>query len=296
MAENRCTQGSASVGGRETVCIDTYRILDSSRDRDCYEDVRVYLSALGQEVIDNTCTVRVRNAEVVWTQINVDSIPFNCGFYQLSARYYVKLSFEGCVSTGRSQDFSGIAVLDKRAVLYGGEGSVKIFTSTTESGLCDFTPAEAASNMPVGVVEVVDPIALSVKICERNHQCGCCFCRCDEIPEAVCSSLIGPLVDPDCGNRLYVSLGIFSVIRLKRPAQLLISASDYSVPDKESVTAEQDDPCSLFRTMAFPTGEFSATNCNQGAHGTPRAVLSTTNATSSAPGGFSGRCGCGNSN
>lgn len=292
MAENRCGQGSGALGGRETVCIDTYRILDSSRDRDCYEDVRIYLTALGQEVIDNTCTVRVRSAEVVWTQIGVDPIPFNCGFYQLTARYYVKLSFEGCVSTGRSQDFCGIAVLEKRAVLYGGEGSVKIFSSTGDTGLCDFSPADAASNLPVGVVEVVDPIALSVKICERNLQCGCCFCRCDEIPEAVCSSLIGPLVDPDCGNRLYVSLGIFSVIRLKRPAQLLISGTDYSVPDKESVTAEQDDPCSLFRTMAFPTGEFAGTNCGQ--NGNARALLSTTSGNANGISNLGGRCGCGN--
>jgi hypothetical protein len=290
MAENRCSQGGSTLGGRETVCIDTYRSLDSSRDRDCYEDVRIYLTALGQEVIDNTCTVRVRSSEVVWTQISVDPIPFNCGFYQLTARYYVKLCFEGCVSTGRSQDFSGIAVLEKRAVLYGGEGSVKIFTSSSETGLCDFSPAEAASNLPVGVVEVVDPIALSVKICERDHQCGCCFCRCDEIPEAVSSSLIGPLVDPDCGNRLYVSLGIFSVIRLKRPAQLLVSGTDYCVPDKESVTAEQDDPCSLFRTMAFPTGEFAGTNCNQNGGSNRGAVLSTANGVGSS----SGRCGCGN--
>ena len=290
MAENRCSQGGSAIGGRETVCIDTYRILDSSRDRDCYEDVRIYLTALGQEVVDNTCTVRVRSAEVVWTQIGVDPIPFNCGFYQLTARYYVKLSFEGCVATGRSQDFAGIAVLEKRAVLYGGEGSVKIFTSSSETGLCDFSPAEAASNLPVGVVEVVDPIALSVKICERDHACGCCFCRCDEIPEAVCSSLIGPLVDPDEGNRLYVSLGIFSVIRLKRPAQLLVSGTDYCVPDKESVTAEQDDPCSLFRTMAFPTGEFAGTNCPQSGAGNRGVVLSTANGTSHP----SGRCGCGN--
>ena len=287
MAENRCSQsgcGPNPTSGRETVCIDTYRILDSSRDRDCYEDVRIYLTAIGQEVIDNTCTVRVRTAEVVWTQINVDPIPFNCGFYQLTARYYVKLTFEGCVGNGRSQDFAGIAVLEKRAVLYGGEGSVKIFSSSADAGLCDFI-SEPGSNLPVGVVEVVDPIALSVKICDRNLQCGCCVCRCDEIPEAVSSALIGELVDPEVGNRLYVSLGIFSVIRLKRPAQLLISGTDYCVPDKESVAAQEDDPCSLFRTMAFPTGEFTGNTCPANGGSSGRAMLST----NASP---QGRCGC----
>lgn len=262
MAENRCGCGqNSNVNGRDTVCIDTYRVLDSSRDRDCYEDVRVYLTALGQELIDRTCTVRVRSAEVVWTSINVDPIQFNCGFYQLTIRYYIKLSFEACVGNGRSQDFCGIAVLEKRAVLFGGEGNVKIFSSSADAGFCDFNPADPASNVPIGVVEIVDPITLSVKICDRSTQCGCCFCSCEDIPEAVASNYIGELVDSDEGNRLYVSLGIFSVIRLERPAQLLINATDYCVPDKETVTAEEDDPCSLFRSMAFPIGEFTGGNC-----------------------------------
>ncbi len=279
MAENRCAQNTGTpLGGRETVCIDTYRILDSSRDRDCYEDVRVYLTPLGQEMIDHTCTVRVKGAEVVWTYIGVDAVPFNCGFYQMTIRYYVKMTFEGCLGVGKSQDFTGIAVLEKRAVLYGGEGSVKIFNSSADSGLCDFSPADPSSNVPVGVVEVVDPIALSVKICDRSTLCGCCVCTCDEIPEVVCSSFVGDLIDPEEGNRLYVSLGIFSVIRLKRPAQLLVNATDYSVPDKETVTAQEDDPCSLFRSMAFPSGEFSGSLCGKAPNTTaPTGCISTTN-------------------
>lgn len=292
MAENKCGCGQSGNGtgsGRETVCIDTYRILDSSRDRDCYEDVRVYLTPQGQEIIDHTCTVRVKSAEVIWTFIGVDPIPFNCGFYQLTARYYVKLAIEGCVGNGRSQEFCGISVLEKRAVLYGGEGSVKVFTSNSDNGLCDFNPSNASSNLPVGVVEVVDPIALSVKICENNCQCGCCFCTCDEIPEVVTASINDDLCDPEDGNRLYVSLGIFSVIRLKRPAQLLVNATDYSVPDKESVTASEDDPCSLFRSMAFPTGEFSGnTCCPSGTNG-----ASVNGITASNGGGGHGRGGCG---
>ena len=73
--------------------------------------------------------------------------------------------------------------------------------------------------------------------------------------EATCTLSSSP-VDTDDGKRLYVSLGIFSVFRIERPAQYLISASDYCVPDKECVTNESDDPCSIFRNMAFPTGEF----------------------------------------
>ena len=53
-----------------------------------------------------------------------------------------------------------------------------------------------------------------------------------------------------------IIFGIFSVIRIERPAQLLVTATDYSVPDKECVAPDEDDPCRLFHTMAFPVNEF----------------------------------------
>ena len=261
MAENRGICGQAGGQGRETVCIDTYRVLDSSRDRDCYEDVRVYLTQFGQEIVNSTCNVRVRECEVAGCTVTVDPIQFNCGFYQLTVRYFIKLTCESCMGPGRAQEFCGMTVLEKRSVLYGGEGDVKIYSSGDNSSACSFNPNES-DNTPIGVVETVDPVALSVKVCDRGALNGCCFCTCDQIPGSLSENTIGgDLVDPDEGNRLFVSLGVFSVLRLQRPAQLLVSATDYSVPDKESVPVEESDPCQLFRSMAFPAGEFSGTNC-----------------------------------
>ena len=261
MAENRGICGQAGGQGRETVCIDTYRVLDASRDRDCYEDVRVYLTQFGQEIIDRTCNVRVRGCEVAGCTVSVDPIQFNCGFYQLTVRYYITLTLESCMGQGRAQEFSGMTVLEKRSVLYGGEGDVKVFSSADGSSSCNFDPQNEGNNAPVGVVETVDPIALSVKVCDKNALRGCCFCTCDQIPQELAANANGELTDPEDGNRLFVSLGIFSVLRLQRPAQLLVNAADYSVPDKESVPVEESDPCKLFRSMSFPASEFSGTNC-----------------------------------
>jgi len=73
----------------------------------------------------------------------------------------------------------------------------------------------------------------------------------------VCCHVNGSLTDTydDC-KKLYVSLGFFSVIRIEREGQYLISASEYCVPDKECVIAEDSDPCTMFKRMAFPTSEF----------------------------------------
>jgi hypothetical protein len=66
----------------------------------------------------------------------------------------------------------------------------------------------------------------------------------------------GAISDGNGRRYLAVSLGIFSVIRLTRPAQYLIQATEYCVPDKECTTPCNDDPCGVFRSMAFPTKEF----------------------------------------
>ena len=59
--ENRFSCGGA--GGKDTVCIETNRILDSCRDRDCFENVRVYLTDIGNDIIERTGNVRTKAPE-----------------------------------------------------------------------------------------------------------------------------------------------------------------------------------------------------------------------------------------
>lgn len=276
MSENNrcsCNAGGASGSGRETVCIDTSHVLDSCRDRDCYENARVYLDSRGQELL-NRCgaTVHVVCAKILWTYISVDPIQFNRGFYQVTARFYIQVRLEVCVGGGRTQEFCGIAVLDKKVVLYGGEGNVHIFRSDPDANRC--TPwrgSNHSTNTPTAVIEAVEPVVLGSLVVEPNScNCPCCYtcCSCNDIPNDVCELCgVEDIGDPDDGNRLYVSLGLFTVFRIERPAQYLITASDYSVPDKECVSGEPNNPCSLFRNMAFPTGEFNnTTTCRENDH------------------------------
>ena len=259
MSDNRgnsspfCPQQSE----RETVCIDTLCVLDACRDKDCYEDVRVFLSDHGQEIIEHTASVRAKGAKILWTYVGVDPVRFNQGFYQVTVRFYIKVDMEACVGIGRSQEFSGIAVAEKRVVLYGSVGNVSIYRSDPAVGPCDLGNTDnASSNVPVGVVEVVDPVLLSARVVEPTVPCGCTCCCCCDIPAGIAAAVPGALGDNENGNSLLVTLGIFSVIRIERPAQYLVTAADYCVPDKECTPNEEDDPCSLFRRMAFPVGEF----------------------------------------
>ena len=264
MSENRCScnSGGASSGGRETICIDTNRVLDSCRDRDCYENARVYVGNVGQELLDRVgCTVRVVCAKILWTYISVDPIQFNRGFYQITARFYIHVRLEACTGIGRSQEFDGIAVVEKTVVLYGSEGNVSIFRSDPEANRCaPWTGSIRSNNLPTAVVETVEPVVLGSMVVEANSCADTCYCCCtaNDIPQDVTEQAgIDCLCDNTDGNRLYISVGLFTVFRIERPAQFLISASDYCVPDKECVCDEPSSPCNLFRNMAFPTSEFS---------------------------------------
>ena len=255
-----------SLGGKENVCIDVSRILDSCRDKDCFEDVKVFLNAYGREVVENATSVRAKCSKILAANINIEPVQFNRGFYQIYIRYFVKVVCEACIGMGRSREFEGLAVCEKNVILYGSEGNVSIFKS--EMGLsntiscgCNTT---MSTNLPTVAVEVIDPVILNAKIAE-DCNCCCCCCSPDDVPEPLSELFGGSFESAESAKNLYVSLGFFSVIRIERPGQYIVSANEFSVPDKECVMTQPDDPCQAFAKMAFPVNEFypPSLTCNK---------------------------------
>ena len=109
----------------------------------------------------------------------------------------------------------------------------------------------------VAVVETVEPVVLGTKV----NECGCGCNEYIDFPECVRCCFDGDIVCNTNGPRIYVSLGIFSVIKVERPAQLLVQATDYSVPDKECTNTRNDNPCALFKSIAFPVSQFNGSAC-----------------------------------
>ncbi len=250
ISENKLCSSS-----RELVCLEASRVLDSCRDRDCFEEVGVYLTDFGQEIIEHTGNVRVKCANISWTSITVDPVQFNRGFYAVNVRFYVTLRFEACVG-GRSQEFEGVTALEKKVILFGGECGVATYHSGNSSDSCDLSPAVCDSGLPTATVDVASPVLLDARIAEEKDCCFKACCCAEEIPECACRSIGAPLSGRGGNRVLLVSLGIFSVVRLTRPGQYLVNATEYSVPDKECSCDEEKSPCCLFRTMEFPTEDF----------------------------------------
>lgn len=234
---------------KEAVCIDAMRIFDSCSDKDCLEDIRVMFPACKQPMVDNATNVRVRDVDVITVYVDLQPIPFNKGFYSVDMTFFFDVTvdlFGG--PTSCPVTINGVSIHNKKVILYGSEGNVKMFSS----GACrDELNEDEGRALPKASVQVAAPVALSAKLCDRP--CGCePYCR---IPDCICRRFEGEFEGGPCRNSVYVTIGLFIIVQIVRNVQMLIPAYDYCIPEKECVSSG-DNPCELFRRIDFPTEEF----------------------------------------
>ncbi len=240
---------------KNAVCVNTSQIYDSCRSKECIDDLRVYLTACGQAVLDRAVSIRAKKCEILCTQLDVEQVPFNKGFYSIDTKFFFRCVFDVFCGCGNPQTVEGLACYAKRTILFGSEGSAKIFSSNYKADDFD-AQAIMKTNLPRAVIEVVDPIALSCKVSDGG---GCCNGEMDisGIGNNICSCFGDSFVDGAGKNKLYITIGLFSVLRLERDAQLLIPSYDYYLPQKECCCGAEEDPCDFFSRISFPAEEFS---------------------------------------
>lgn len=199
-------------------------------------------------------------AEVIWVFTDIEQVPFNRGFYSVDLKYYFRVTLQVFTGCGRPTEIEGLATFDKKVVLFGSEGNARIYSSKYKQREFDAQQWKK-TNMPYAVVEVVDPITLGAKLVDVRQNNNCCCC-CDDdfdlasVPQSVCKVFDDALVVGGECKRVFVSLGVFSIIKLERRVQLLIPSYDYCIPHKECVGATDDNPCDLFDRIQFPMDEF----------------------------------------
>jgi hypothetical protein len=245
-------QGDACI--REAVCVHTRKVYDSCKDKDCIEDLRLYPTRESQCYIENAVSVRPKSAKLLYVTIDVEEITFNRGYYTVDLRYFYKIKGEAFSLVNRPADITGLAIFDKRVILFGSEGSAKVFSSAMPIQGLDSRTIET-TNLPTGVVEAVDPIILGMKlvdICEHHKEDAGVY----DIPDFIAESFPSELLFDPTTRRVLVTLGQFSIIKLERNTQLLIPSYDYCMPDKECIGSNEDDPCTLFARIHFPVDEF----------------------------------------
>ena len=250
---------------QEALSIHTRKITDSCRDKDCIEDLRVYLTKSSQGILDTAAGAKVRCADLLYTYIDVEPVAFDRNHYCIDVSFYYRILADATIGNCRPAALYGLAVFSKRVVLCGEESKAHIFTSDTNLNGPDGISRYSA-NKPTAVVEVLDPMVLSSKVREV------CDCTCKEValtqfPSCVCQLFDEELVLSGESRRLFVTLGQFSIIRLERDAQLIVPVLDYSIPTKECCDSGgcAEDPCEVFSRIPFPAKQFAPRGCDQSA-------------------------------
>ncbi len=231
---------------REAVSVSTRKIFDGCRDKDCVDDLRVFPTITSHSYIENALSIRPKSAELLYVAVKVEPISFNRGHYTVDCTYFYRVTAETFPAGDAVQ---GLAIFDKRVMLFGSEGNSMTFSSDSPA------PQGESDELPIAVVNAVDPIALHMKLVDSQ-----CLLPTElesrDIPAFITDAFPEPLLLTDTARRWYTTIGQFSLIRLERDTQLLIPAYDYSLPDKECPGSSEDDPCELFGRIRFPVEEF----------------------------------------
>lgn len=235
---------------REAVSIHTRKIFDSCRDKDCVDDLRIFPTVTSQTYIDNALSLRPRAAELLYIAVSVEPISFNRGYYTVDCTHFYRVTGEAFPS---GETVQGLAIFDKRVMLFGSEGSSKSFSSD------ETVPALVTDDLPIAVVNSVNPIALHMKLVEAGAVLPPEIEQ-RQIPDFIAAAFPEPLVLGDTGRRWYATIGQFSIVRLERPTQLIIPVYDYGLPEKECPGNSEGDPCELFSRIPFPVEEFFPPN------------------------------------
>ena len=236
------------------LAIHTQKITDSCRDKDCIEDLRVYLTRESQTVLDAAGAAKVRSAELIYTSVDVSPVAFHPNHYAIDLTFFYKILADAAVSPCRPAAICGLALFSKRAVLCGENSGAHIFRSDC--------PGSTGASLPTAVVEVLDPMVLGSRVCQMQV-CEPCSLT---IPVDVQTVFGDDLVLGGDKQRLFVTLGQFSVIRLERPAQIIVPIVDYALPTKECCSDPggcAEDPCALFEKVPFPAEAFTPTGCDR---------------------------------
>ena len=250
MAEQIPEQSGVMPAQQGAMCIHTNRITDVCLDKDCIEDLRVYLTEDAQALLDQSAGARARSVELLTVSISVEELGFQRGFNAVDMTFYYRV--RGDVTSGgvRAGELDGVAVFSKRVVLYGGENGTKIYSSRQPA-----LSAPYLQQLPEAIVEVVDPMVLSSRVLEANPDVPQ---EVVEIPEQIRDLFPQPLVTDGDGRRMYLTIGQFSTVRLEREAQLSLSGGRYCMPQKSCCgdSGCQEDPCDVFSRIDFPYQTF----------------------------------------
>ena len=144
----------------------------------------MFFSDKTQPLIDKAASIKCKKVKVLNVCVDVESVPFNKGFYSVDMTFYFLVELSVYLSPGTpAVNCCGISYFSKKVILYGSEANARVFSSHT--GCCN---SEQMTAMPNAVVQIVDPICLACRYVECPvKKC----CPCSVIPAQICTQVGG---------------------------------------------------------------------------------------------------------
>ena len=94
---------------KQAMSVHTRKITDSCRDKDCIEDLRVFLTTGSQSILDTCSNVRVRSSELLYTGIEVEPVAFDRTHFCIDITFYYKILADAVIGAGRPASGIGSA-------------------------------------------------------------------------------------------------------------------------------------------------------------------------------------------
>ena len=95
-------------------------------------------------MINNSAAVKVKSVEILNVYLDVEPVPFNKGFYSVDMTFFFDVCLDVfCGPAACPVPVSGVSIFNKKVILYGSEGGVRVFTS--ERG----QPVASSEELPI---------------------------------------------------------------------------------------------------------------------------------------------------
>ena len=155
MSDRHCSCNPCQDNSADSVCIQTNKVYDSCRDKECIENLRVYLTEAGQCILDKSVNVKCRKSEIIWVYSDVEPLPFNRGYYSVDLKFFFRITLDVFTGVNRPTVVEGIATYDKKVILFGSEGNSRTFVSKYSFDKADIQ-YWSKNNLPVAQTDVYD--------------------------------------------------------------------------------------------------------------------------------------------
>ena len=233
-------------------CIIAFKVYDSCRQQDCLTANEIgparaaKNTVIGNETIQegeiidppsNAAAVTIDNLRVKKVII-VDKSPnpFKNGFWDIDLKdvFQYRLTFREADGTPINSPVCANSIFNKKVTLFGSVGSDLVIS--TDLFRCNTNDSTTLRAEPFIFVEA-KAVALAAELKLQRRQ-----------------SPVGSL--PPDPNRVNVTIGLFSIIKLYRLVNLNVQSRGFCIP-KECENVSPLSPCDFFESLDFPMDVFA---------------------------------------